>query len=75
MKKWTCRKVRLNAGGYEYGKWGTYYGHGVPLWKITNSETGNDYMLRRATRNRAILDFFGHMPLTPKPEDFYGFKR
>lgn len=75
MNKWTCRKVRLNAGGYEYGKWGKYYGHGAPLWKLTNSETGNDYMLRSATRNQAILDFCGYMPLTPKPEDFYGFKR
>ena len=78
MKKWTCRKVRLNAGGYEYGKWGKYYGHGAPLWSIQDPEEGRRYMLRSGSRKDAILSFC--VPCCdgleqPKPEDFYVFKR
>lgn len=81
QKKWSCRKVRLNAGGYEYGRWGKYYGHGEPLFKV-ESEIGNEsWMIRAANRKQAILNFctFSYTLLwgmvKPHPEDFYGFKR
>lgn len=89
MKKWTCRKVRLNVGGYEYGRWGKYYGHGEPLFKIENpsdvGERDEVWMIRGADRKQAILNFCDLSGMTliplmrgvpaPVPEDFYGFKR
>lgn len=82
MKKWTCKRVRLNAGGYEYGRGGKYYGHGEPLFKIESPDGYFTYMVRGATRNEAILNYCKD-PYTPTvepgiptiPEDFYGFKR
>ena len=46
MVKFSLRRVRLNVGGYEYGRYGKYYGQGVPLYRAISDETGEVLELR-----------------------------
>jgi len=52
MVKFSLRRVRLNVGGYEYGKYGKYYGRGEPLYRAT-SENGEILELRGKSRKEA----------------------
>lgn len=33
MARWSVKEVRLNSQGYEFGKWGGYYGRGERLFR------------------------------------------
>lgn len=41
MARYSLRKIRLNAGGYELGTISRYYGHGQPIFRAYNDDTGN----------------------------------
>lgn len=49
----TLQRVRLNAGGYEYGRLGSYFGAGAPLyrWDAVDSHEGG--WLRASDREAA----------------------
>lgn len=55
MVKFSLRRVRLNTGGYEYGRYGKYYGQGVPLYRAISDETGEVLEIRQNTRKAAKM--------------------
>jgi hypothetical protein len=50
--KFTLKRTRLNSGGYEYGRYGQYFGHGAPLYQA-ESEDGDTFFHLRATTRAA----------------------
>lgn len=52
--KYTVRRVRLNSQGYESD--GSYYGSGMPLYRMVDKESG-DYLaeFRASDRTSALL--------------------
>lgn len=43
--------VRLNSGGYEYGRYGSYYGHGDNLYRLITEDDQIEF--RAVNRDRA----------------------
>lgn len=48
----SVKRVRLNAGGYEYGRHGRYWGHDLPLFSVSGEDAGDEYV-RSPTREGA----------------------
>ena len=56
----SIRRIPLNREGYEYGKYGQYYGAGAPLYhyELYNSETGEEETGEtRAGSNKDVRDW------------------
>lgn len=50
--KVSLRKVKLNRQGYEVGRFGSYYGVGRPLYRVTDPD-GKVHELRADDRDAA----------------------
>lgn len=74
LGRWTLRRVRLNAGGYD--RWGEYFGCGDPLFVYDGelSGWGTDYQgapvvhiihghVRAADRPKAIAEVLARYPM------------
>jgi hypothetical protein len=46
----TLVKVRINKAGYEAGKFGSYYGAGLPLYRMTFEPDGSKEIITREVR-------------------------
>lgn len=53
MNRYSLRKIRLDAGGYELGTIKSYYGHGLPVYRATHDETGETLETRAKDRDAA----------------------
>lgn len=47
-------EVRLNAGGYEYGRYGSYYGHGDKLYRLVTEDDTLEFRARNRDRAKEI---------------------
>jgi hypothetical protein len=47
-------RVRLNAGGYEYGKYGQYYGCDLPLYRLITEDDQIEFRARNRDRAKEI---------------------
>ena len=54
-RPYSLRRVYLNAGGYEYGKYGSYFGQGAPLYRAECELDGRTYEVRAGDRAGAKL--------------------
>jgi len=71
-----CRKLRINPGGYEYGKRGQYYGTGEPVYRVCIDIEGTELVYEcRASdyqdaKQQTLRHFAGRglIDLSPKPE-------
>lgn len=61
-ERWTLRRVRLNNGGYEPGRYGRYYGTGMPLYRA-ESDDGDVFECRASTREGAKRQAVERHPL------------
>jgi hypothetical protein len=54
----TLRRVYLNNGGYEYGKYGRYFGNDAPLYAYDYTAPDHDFggHVRASSRNAAKED-------------------
>ncbi len=50
----TVRREYLNAGGYTYGRWGTYFGHGAPLYRADCDDWDRSFYVRASSRAEAV---------------------
>jgi hypothetical protein len=60
--KISLKRVYLNQGGYEYGKYGWYFGHGPPLYKATSDDYTIDIHLRASNRECAKEQILAKYP-------------
>lgn len=64
--KFYLRRIRLNSGSYTYGKFGKYYGTGLPLYQYDSidSETSKHYggMIRADSRQDARQQISDNYP-------------
>jgi hypothetical protein len=51
--KISIKRIRLNQGGYEYGKYGRYFGNGAPLYKVVSDDYTIDTELRASNHECA----------------------
>ena len=47
-------KVRLNSGGYEYGRYGKYYGHGDNLYRLITEDDQIEFLACNRGRAKEI---------------------
>ena len=51
--KFYLKRIRLNVGGYEYGKYGNYFGTGKPVYRYESEDGEMLNYVRASSRESA----------------------
>lgn len=60
--KFYLRRIRLNSGGYTYGKFGKYYGTGLPLYQYDSIDSWHGGEIRADSRQDARQQISDNYP-------------